>query len=85
LNASTRRQPPSWKLSRADWTGDEWFSSRIAFTGFGKCDELAGDGLPNVIGAVPDPQSDAGHLESDPEGAPRQFPAWAIRARAGES
>jgi hypothetical protein len=44
---------------------------RDAFTGFGKRDELVGDGLPNVIGAVPDPQSDAGHLESDPEGAPR--------------
>jgi hypothetical protein len=43
----------------------------IAFTGFGKRDELVGDGLPNVIGAVPDPQSDAGHLESEPEGAPR--------------
>jgi hypothetical protein len=43
----------------------------IAFTGFGKRDELVGDGLPNVIGAVPDPQSEAGHLESDPEDAPR--------------
>jgi hypothetical protein len=43
----------------------------IAFTGFGKRDDLVGDGLPNVIGAVPDPHSDAGHLEGDPEGAPR--------------
>jgi hypothetical protein len=33
----------------------------IAFTGFGKCDELAGDGLPNVVGAA-DPQSDAARI-----------------------
>src|SRR4029077_20702833 len=43
----------------------------IAFTGLGEGDNLVGDGLPNVIGAVPDPHSDAGHLEGDPEGAPR--------------
>jgi hypothetical protein len=43
----------------------------IALTGFGEGDDLGGDGLPNVIGAVPDPQSDASDLESDPEDAPR--------------
>jgi hypothetical protein len=39
----------------------------IAFTGLGEGDDLVGDGLPNVIGAVPDPHRDAGHLEGDPE------------------
>jgi hypothetical protein len=28
----------------------------IAFTGLGEGDDLVGDGLPNVIGAFPDPQ-----------------------------
>jgi hypothetical protein len=31
---------------------------RRAFIGLGEGDDLVGDGLPNVIGAVPDPHSD---------------------------
>jgi hypothetical protein len=35
----------------------------VAFTCFGKRDELRGDGLLDVVVAVSDPQSDADHFE----------------------
>jgi hypothetical protein len=42
----------------------------IAFTGLGKGNDLVGDGLPNVVGAVADPQGDARHFERNAEDAP---------------
>jgi hypothetical protein len=43
----------------------------MAFTGFGKLDELCGDGFPDVLVAVTGPEGDTDNFKGDTVRLPR--------------